>query len=61
MSHLTVNLETRFCTVAYPLIIQDPEYVIERILGSELSQNRLGKYVNKIVYGTLKYQTIYIN
>ena len=45
--------QTRFCTVAYPLIIQDPEYVIERILGSELSQKAdWVQYVNKIVYGT---------
>lgn len=44
--------QTRFCTIAYNIMIKDPEYIINKILGEELSQKQdWVQYVNKIVYG----------
>ena len=44
--------QTRFCTIAYPYIINDPEDFINRILGEELSlKSDWVNYVNTIVYG----------
>ena len=45
--------QTRFCTIAFYDILYDPEYVIERILGDELSvKDDWIRYVDKIIYGT---------
>ncbi len=45
--------QTRFCTIAYGIMIQDPEYLIDRILGEELIQKSdWVQYVNRVVYGT---------
>lgn len=45
--------QTRFCSIAFKAITSVPEYVINLILGEELSQKpEWVQYVNKIVYGT---------
>jgi outer membrane protein OmpA-like peptidoglycan-associated protein len=44
--------QTRFCTISYGIMLEDPEYVIDRILGEELIQKEDWiRYVNEIVYG----------
>ena len=45
--------QTRFCTIAYYDMLNDPEYIIQRILGEELEQkDDWVRYVEKIIYGT---------
>jgi outer membrane protein OmpA-like peptidoglycan-associated protein len=45
--------QTRFCTLAYPFIINDPETFKDLILGPELSEKpEWVSYVNKVLYGT---------
>ena len=45
--------QTRFCTIAYYDMLNDPEYIIERILGEELElKDDWVRYVEKIIYGT---------
>lgn len=44
--------QTRFCTIAYLPILNNPENVKNTILGEELSQKEdWVKYVNEIIYG----------
>lgn len=44
--------QTRFCTVAYSHIINDPEGFANQILGEELKEKpEWVSYVNKIIYG----------
>jgi outer membrane protein OmpA-like peptidoglycan-associated protein len=45
--------QTRFCTISYYDMLNDPEYIIGRILGEELKlKDEWVRYVEKIIYGT---------
>lgn len=45
--------QTRFCTVAYPFMMEDPEFLKDMILGEQLkTKTEWVNYVNKIIYGT---------